>query len=257
MLASLGPSVTALCQQPVNNAKSMQTPSQRLLLVDDDVELAAMLQEFLQLQGFETDVVHSAEAALHQIAQAPPDLAVLDVMLPGMSGFEALQVLRARHDFPVIMLTARGEESERILGLLRGADDYLAKPCSPLELTLRIRTILKRVRPERRADGVPTMLQIGPVRLDTRRREAYLQTQLLNLTAAEMRVLEQLMQHAGEVLSRARLTQLALERPLEAYDRSIDTLISKLRSKLRAAGLSKDCISSVRGQGYVLDFPEH
>ncbi|HRX90284.1 MAG TPA: response regulator, partial [Steroidobacteraceae bacterium] len=120
----------------------MQTPSQRLLLVDDDVELAAMLQEFLQLQGFETDVVHSAEAALHQIAQAPPDLAVLDVMLPGMSGFEALQVLRARHDFPVIMLTARGEESERILGLLRGADDYLAKPCSPLELTLRIRTIL-------------------------------------------------------------------------------------------------------------------
>ncbi|HRX91103.1 MAG TPA: winged helix-turn-helix domain-containing protein [Steroidobacteraceae bacterium] len=101
------------------------------------------------------------------------------------------------------------------------------------------------------------MLQIGPVRLDTRRREAYLQTQLLNLTAAEMRVLEQLMQHAGEVLSRARLTQLALERPLEAYDRSIDTLISKLRSKLRAAGLSKDCISSVRGQGYVLDFPEH
>jgi DNA-binding response OmpR family regulator len=226
----------------------------RILLVDDDVQLAGMLREFLELQGMKVDVVHDAETALHAVDAYAPDLVVLDVMLPGMNGFEALRRLRQRHLLPVIMLTARGEESERILGLMGGADDYLPKPCSPLELALRIRTVLKRVRPAGTAAlPVESVLEVGPIRLDLRRREVTAHTRIVLLTAAEMRVLEQLMRHAGEVLSRAQLTQLALDRPIEAYDRSIDTLVSKLRRKLEAAGVPSGCIGGLRGHGYVLD----
>ena len=233
----------------------MESPAARILLVDDDVALASMLREFLQLQGFTVDVLHDAEAALARLETTGIDLLVLDVMLPGISGFEALKRVRERYDLPVIMLTARGEESERILGLMGGADDYLAKPCSPLELAVRIRTILKRSRSERQPLAADPVIGVGPIRLDTRRREAFAFAQPISLTAAEMRVLEQLLRHPGEVLSRARLTQLALDRPIEAYDRSIDTLVSKLRRKLESAGVPAACIGSVRGQGYVLDPP--
>ncbi len=226
----------------------------RILLVDDDVQLAGMLREFLELQGLQVDILHDAESALAAIDVQAPDLVVLDVMLPGINGFEALRRLRMRHALPVIMLTARGEESERILGLMGGADDYLPKPCSPLELALRIRTVLKRARPAGPVmPPVEQPLEVGPIRLDLRRREALAHERVVPLTAAEMRVLEQLMRHAGEVLSRAQLTQLALDRPIEAYDRSIDTLVSKLRRKLEAAGVPSGCIGSLRGHGYVMD----
>jgi DNA-binding response OmpR family regulator len=230
-----------------------ETPP-RILLVDDDVALARLLAEFLTLQGFGVETLHSGEEALARIAHDPPDLLVLDVMLPGISGFETLRRLRETHDLPVIMLTARGEESERILGLMGGADDYLPKPCSPLELAVRIRTVLKRTRPAGAAGhGAKATLEVGPLRLDLRRREAWAREQRLALTPAELRVLEQLMRRPGEVLSRAELTQLALQRPIEAYDRSIDTLVSKLRRKLEAAGLPHGCIGGLRGHGYVLD----
>lgn len=226
----------------------------RILLVDDDVQLAGMLREFLELQGMRVDILHDAEAALGAVDASAPDLVVLDVMLPGMNGFEALRRLRERHTLPVIMLTARGEESERILGLMGGADDYLPKPCSPLELALRIRTVLKRARPVAAASPpLEQVFEVGPIRLDLRRREATAHARVVPLTAAEMRVLEQLMRHAGEVLSRAQLTQLALDRPIEAYDRSIDTLVSKLRRKLEAEGVPSGCIGGLRGHGYVLD----
>lgn len=232
----------------------MNEAAPRILLVDDDVALARLLAEFLTLQGFRVEVLHSGEEALDRVAGDPPDLIVLDVMLPGASGFETLRRLRERQELPVIMLTARGEESERILGLMGGADDYLPKPCSPLELAVRIRTVLKRARPGRPDDrGTEAVLAVGPLRLDLRRREARAREQRLALTPAEMRVLEQLMRRPGEVLSRADLTQLALERPIEAYDRSIDTLVSKLRRKLEAAGLPLGCIGGLRGHGYVLD----
>lgn len=232
----------------------MNESAARILLVDDDVALARLLGEFLTLQGFGVEVLHSGEEALARLARDPPDLLVLDVMLPGISGFETLRRLRGTHDLPVIMLTARGEEPERILGLMGGADDYLPKPCSPLELAVRIRTVLKRSRPAR-ADGhgARATLEVGPLRLDLRRREAWALEQRLALTPAEMRVLEQLMRRPGEVLSRAELTLLALQRPIEAYDRSIDTLVSKLRRKLEAAGLPHGCIGGLRGHGYVLD----
>lgn len=233
----------------------MTDAAPRVLLVDDDAALAQLLREFLELQGFEVALAHCAEDALDEIGRRPPDLVLLDVMLPGISGFEALRRLREHHDVPVIMLTARGEESERILGLMGGADDYLSKPCSPLELAVRIRTVLKRSRPNppAAAAAVENSVTVGPLTLDLRRREARAHGERVVLTPAELRVLEQLLRHPGEVLSRAQLTQLALDRPIEAYDRSIDTLVSKLRRKLEAAGLPTGCIGGLRGHGYVLD----
>jgi DNA-binding response OmpR family regulator len=224
-----------------------------LLLVDDDRQLASMLQEFLQLQGFRVDVLHEGRAALERVDADPPDLLVLDVMLPGINGFDVLRQLRERHQVPVIMLTARGDESERILGLMGGADDYLPKPCNPLELTARIRAVLKRSMAPASALHEPETLEIGPLILDCKRRSLTANGRPVQLTAGEMRVLEQLMRHPGQVMSRGQLTQLALDRPIEAYDRSIDTLVSKLRRKLAAAGVARDSIRGLRGHGYVLD----
>lgn len=226
----------------------------RLLLVDDDESLSDMLSEFLEMQGFRVQVLHDGESALEEVENGPPDLLILDVMLPGISGFEVLKRLRERHDVPVVMLTARGEESERILGLMGGADDYLPKPFNPLELAARIQAVLKRSlsgEPSARA-AEKEALEFGAVRLDLKRRAVTVFDKPVALTAAEMRVLEQLMRHRGEVLSRGKLTNLALDRPIEAYDRSIDTLVSKLRRKLSAAGIDGQCIRGLRGHGYVL-----
>jgi len=231
----------------------MTEPGPRLLLVDDDAELAAMLRDFLQLQGFTVDVLHDGRSALARIDEDTPDLLVLDVMLPGINGFEVLRQLREHHQLPVIMLTARGAESERILGLLGGADDYLPKPCNPLELTARIQAILKRSMSAVESAPAQELLQVGPLELDCKRRTLSANGQPIELTAGEMRVLEQLMRRPGEVMSRSELTSLALDRPIEAYDRSIDTLISKLRRKLAAAGIDRNCIRSLRGHGYVID----
>jgi len=226
----------------------------RLLIVDDDRALAAMLSEFLQLQGFELDVVHDGEAALQRMGESAADLVVLDVMLPGISGFEVLARLRRTSSVPVVMLTARGEESERIAGLMGGADDYLPKPFNPLELVARIRAVLKRVAGNPAAERAPEhLVEVGALRLDLRRCEVQAHGSPVAVTPAEMRVLEQLMRHKGEVLSRAALTEKALHRAIEPYDRSIDTLVSNLRRKLAAAGLASPCIRGLRGHGYVLD----
>ena len=228
----------------------MESPAShaRLLLVEDDRELARMLSEYLQLQGYRLMTAGSGEAALERLAVEPVDLVVLDIGLPGMDGLETLRLLRLQHAVPVIMLTARGEEQDRIAGLLAGADDYLPKPFNPLELVARIGAVLKR------STGVaPTECTIGNLHLNSRRRELRVRDLPVHLTAAEWRILETLVQRRGEVLARAELTQLALDRPLEAYDRSIDTLISKLRRKLTAGGARGAEIRGLRGHGYVLD----
>ncbi len=229
----------------------MNAPPPNLLLVDDDAALAAMLREFLELQGFTVAIAGDGETALASLTGSPPEMVILDVMLPGIDGFEVLRRLRESHDMPVIMLTARGTEPDRILGLMRGADDYLPKPFNPLELVARIRAVLKRSRHDdtNRAE----VLTAGPVSLDLRRKQLQIHGKVVALTPAEMRILEQLMRHPDEVLTRARLTETALDRPIDVYDRSLDTLISKLRSKLSAAGVSRDCIRGVRGHGYALD----
>lgn len=235
----------------MNSAQTQRPP--HLLIIDDDSVLAQMLQEILQIEGYTVSIAEDGETGLREIAATAPDLLILDVMLPGMDGFAVLRRLRDEHDLPVIMLTARGEEAERIQGLTGGADDYIPKPFNPVELTARINNVLRRTRP---AETPTEDLHAGPLHLDRKRRELRLNDAPVSLTAAELRVIEQLMQRRGEVLSRAHLTELALDRPLEAYDRSIDTLISKLRKKLGTAGLQGNCIRGLRGHGYVLDIDE-
>jgi DNA-binding response OmpR family regulator len=225
--------------------------SSRLLLVDDDRTLAGMLGEYLYLQGFAVEAVTSGEDALAVIANREPDLVVLDLGLPGIDGFETLARLRKDHAVPVIMLTARGEDQDRIAGLLAGADDYLPKPFNPAELAARIHAVLKRSRNTRASD--PPSLGFGNLELNVKRREVRVEGSPVALTATELRILEVLLNRKGEVLTRAELTEAAVGRPLEAYDRSIDTLISKLRRKLGSAGAEGAEIRSLRGHGYVLD----
>ena len=225
--------------------------SSRLLLVDDDRTLAGMLGEYLDLQGFAVEAVTSGEDALAVIANREPDLVVLDLGLPGIDGFETLARLRKDHAVPVIMLTARGEDQDRIAGLLAGADDYLPKPFNPAELAARIHAVLKRSRNTRASD--PPSLGFGNLELNVKRREVRVEGSPVALTATELRILEVLLNRKGEVLTRAELTEAAVGRPLEAYDRSIDTLISKLRRKLGLAGAEGAEIRSLRGHGYVLD----
>ncbi len=228
-------------------------PTPNLLLVDDDRALAAMLVEYLELQGFKVRSVDSGERALASIEHEAPDLVVLDVGLPGMDGLETLRRLRERQALPVIMLTARGEEADRIAGLLAGADDYLPKPFNPLELAARIRAVLKRSGAATSPPADEPTPGFGNLRLHMKRREVRVDDRPVTLTATELRILETLLHRRGEVLSRAELTGIAVGRPLEAYDRSIDTLVSKLRRKLAAAGARGAEIRSLRGHGYVLD----
>lgn len=230
----------------------MVAPAPNLLIVDDDRALAVMLVEYLEIQGFHVTTVGSGEQALAELPRRPADLIVLDVGLPGIDGFETLRRLRLEHAVPVIMLTARGEEQDRIAGLTAGADDYLPKPFNPMELAARVRAVLKRssgssTPPREQSTG------FGNLVLHDKRREVRVDGNLVPLTATELRVLEALLQRQGEVLSRSELTEVAVGRPLEPYDRSIDTLVSKLRRKLALAGARGAEIRSLRGHGYVLD----
>lgn len=229
----------------------------RILLIDDDSELAAMLAQFLRNEGLDTRIAGDGQTAMGQLTEADPDLVILDVMLPGRSGFDLLRDIRARSPrLPVIMLTARGEPIDRILGLELGADDYLPKPFDPRELLARIRAILRRaaatptdVTGKAEADAV---LQYGALRLETRRRRVTLDGQTLELTAAEFKVLQCLLESAGQPVERQQLTEQALGRKLTLYDRAIDTHVSNLRRKmerLRGTGIE---IRAVRGTGYEL-----
>ena len=163
----------------------MTDPEAHILLVDDDRQLASMLREFLELQGFKVDVLHDGQTALDRLKELRPDLMVLDVMLPGPNGFEILRQLREHHQLPVIMLTARGEESERILGLMGGADDYLPKPCNPLELTARIRAVLKRSMQQAPTRVEDPILRVGTLELDCSRRSLSADGQAVQVTAGE------------------------------------------------------------------------
>ena len=229
----------------------------RLLLVDDDPELCAMLSEYLSHEGYQVASVHSAQAALEVLQASPPDLIVLDIMMPGMSGLELLQQLRPRLDVPVLMLTGRGEAIDRILGLEMGADDYLSKPCHPRELSARIKAILRRCaggngeRTEEAGAFPRRVLQADNLVLDPGQREATYEHEPLHLTSAEFNVLAYLMQHAGQVLSKEDLTRWVLHRELTAYDRAIDVHVSRVRQKLAAvAPDGAERIKTVRGQGY-------
>ena len=228
---------------------SMRPP--RVLLVDDDRELCQMLSEYLSAEHFEVRSVHDGGDALAALQADNFEIVILDVMLPSVGGFDVMRKLGASYSTPILMLTARGDDVDRIVGLELGADDYLSKPFNPRELVARIRAILRRSsnRPPR---SVPDELTVGPIVLNTGTRQVHVAAKPVALTGAEFRVLELLMRAAGQVISRDSMTEQALGRKLAAYDRSIDTHISNLRRKLDLESGKNPEIKNVRGSGYTL-----
>src|SRR5580693_18455 len=224
----------------------------RVLLVDDDRELCQMLSEYLSAEHFEVQSVHDGSDALAELAASDFDILILDVMLPSVSGFDVLRKLGATHDTPILMLTARGDDVDRIVGLELGADDYLSKPFNPRELVARIRAILRRASTRSARGSVPDELNVGPITLNSGTRQVHVAEKPVALTGAEFRVLELLMRSAGQVISRDSMTEQALGRKLAAYDRSIDTHISNLRRKLELEAGKNPEIKNVRGSGYTL-----
>ena len=216
-----------------------------ILLVDDDAELCSLLGEFLKREGFAVECEHEGHRGLEKALQPGVDLVVLDVMLPGIDGFEILRRLRPQSKVPVIMLTARGEDVDRIIGLELGADDYLPKPFNPRELAARMRAILRRYEPRPAAPS--GRLEINGVALDTGTREVLAHGKQVELTTFEFDILELLMRSAGRVLSRDTLMENFYNRKATAFDRSIDMHISHLRKKLEAGDT---LIKTIRGVGY-------
>ncbi|MBS0431950.1 MAG: response regulator transcription factor [Proteobacteria bacterium] len=220
-----------------------------ILIADDDRELCELLAAYLRREGLEVDYVHDAASVLARLSDAGlrPDLLILDIGMPGRDGLDALRELRLKHRLPVIMLSARGEPVDRVIGLELGADDYLAKPCLPRELLARVRAQLRRHTLVSAGD-----LQVGELRLTPGERRAFVGGRELPLTGAEFGLLFSLAQRAGEVVDKAALSRTALGRELERFDRSIDVHVSRLRQKLKQAGAELPRIESVRGAGYVL-----
>lgn len=224
----------------------------QLLLIDDDTDLCELLAEYLSNEGFQLAMAHDAEQAAALLQQQSFDLMVLDIMMPGRSGLEFLQSIRPANTTPVIMLTGRGDEIDRILGLEMGADDYLAKPCNPRELLARVRAVLRRVVPTATSHVAESVLQLADLQLDAGRREAALAGNPLELTSAEFNVLQLLMKQAGQVVSKADLTEKVLHRKLTAYDRAIDVHVSRVRQKLARIDSQREFIKTIRGEGYQL-----
>ncbi len=219
----------------------------RVLIVDDDVELCRLLAERLGREGFEIEAVHNGVRALERALSKEHALVVLDLMLPGMGGLDVLRGLRAESPVPVLILTARGEDVERILGLEIGADDYLTKPFNPRELIARIRAILRRTSQVAASAGP---LIVGDLRLDPAAREVWLKDASLDLTSVEFTLLEALLRDAGHVLTREHLTETVLGRKLGPFDRVIDVHVSNVRKKLGPAQ-GGERIKAVRGSGYL------
>ncbi len=226
-----------------------------VLLVDDDRELCRMLSEYLGPEGFRISAVHDGDEALYALDRHHFDLIVLDVMLPRLGGLDVLRLLRQKHTVPVLMLTARGEDIDRVVGLELGADDYLPKPFNPRELVARMRAILRRSLLLEPQPGRRDRIDVGPLSLMFSSRTASARGQTVALTGAEFRVLEVLMQQPGVVVSREQLTRQVLGRRLTPFDRSIDTHISNIRRKL-AAVADEVSIVNVRRTGYVLTVTE-
>jgi len=215
----------------------------RLLLVDDDAELSALIQEFLEREGFLVDCALDGQSGLEKAQQGGHDLVILDVMLPGLDGFQILKRLRLGSHVPVLMLTARGEDVDRIVGLELGADDYLPKPFNPRELAARIKAILRRT--EARASR--GRIEVNGVALDPGTRAVTRDGKPVEVTTLEFDILEQLMRNAGHVVSRDGLMESLYNRKATPFDRSIDMHVSHLRKKLEGAS---PLIKTIRGAGY-------
>jgi two-component system OmpR family response regulator len=230
-----------------------QTPStRRILLVDDDVPLCELLQEYLGQENLEVDLIHRGDQVLAAAESVHYDLMVLDVMLPGLSGTEVLKQIRATSTLPVLMLTARGDDIDRIIGLEMGADDYLPKPCNPRELLARIRAILRRAHAQEDAGQDSQPLQLDDLELEPATRTLKSAGIPIELTSTEFTLLQILMHSAGRIVSKERLSEDGLGRVLGRYDRSIDMHLSNIRRKLGPDAEGDSRIETVRGIGYLI-----
>ncbi len=248
----------------------------RILLIDDDIELCKLLSDYLSSEGFIVDSVHDGVAALEKIRQQNElinsqsgaaqstehyALLILDVMMPVKNGFETLADIRKFSLVPVIMLTAKGEKVDRIVGLEMGADDYVAKPCDPRELVARMRAILRRAQASAQssdtADAMTSEMTINQVKLDIANRQVYLKDSEIECTATEFEILVLLLKQAGKLVSKNQISEQCLGKRLQTFDRSIDMHISNLRKKLDDYAPGKARIKTVRGNGYqYLVWPE-
>lgn len=222
----------------------------RILIIDDDEELTELVSEYLSAEGFETEAVHSGNEGLAKAKNGDYDLAVLDVMLPGMNGFEVLRTLRETSNLPVLMLTARGEDNDRIVGLEIGADDYLPKPFNPRELLARMRAILRRVEGSIH-DDLPERIDVDDVELVTAARSVAVSGKPVQLTSLEFDLLAALLNDAGKTVRKEDLSERVLERKLSPYDRSLDMHISNLRKKLGMRSDGTERIKTIRSAGYI------
>jgi len=221
-----------------------------ILIADDDTELCELLREYLGMEGFEVRLAFDGEQALAESRRPGLDAMVLDIMMPRMNGIDVLRNLRKESELPVIMLTARGDDIDRIIGLELGADDYLAKPANPRELLARIRAILRRSN----IQSTVATLEVGDLVLNQARRGLHRDNLLIDLTSTEFRSLQLLLQHSGEVVEKKDLYLAALGREPVAYDRSIDMHVSNLRRKLGLAMDGTERIETIRGIGYQYRF---
>lgn len=228
-------------------AGNMDPVSGRILLIEDDSRLAEMVQSYLGEAGFRVTVAATGGDGIAHHRREPFDALVLDLMLPDMDGFEVCRRIRAGAETPILMLTARGDPIDRVVGLELGADDYLPKPFEPRELLARLRVILRRARGEKR----PDIAHFGRLEIDMGARQVRLDGRECPLTGAQFDLLQVLAQHAGRVLSRNAIMDIMRNAPIEAFDRSIDVHISRIRAAIEDDPKSPRRVLTVRGAGYV------
>jgi len=242
---------------PVAEYKS-ESVAGRILVVDDDAELCKLVSRFLGAEGYSVQTVQASGLGVERALSDTYDLVVLDVMLPDMDGFEALRQIRTKSTTPVLMLTARGDDPDRILGLEMGADDYLSKPFITRELLARIRAILRRTSSAKTNVGFSgaASIQIGDMELNPGARTVRCGSVTLNLTTVEFDLLERLLRSAGSVVGREELTKDVLGREFSPYDRSIDTHVWSLRKKVGNAPNGTERIKGIRGVGYLYALPD-
>jgi len=230
-------------------------PAAQVLLVDDDAELVAMLKDYLERDGFAVDTAPDGDAGTAAALSGAYGLVVLDVMMPKVSGIDALRAIRARSQVPVLMLTAKGDDADRIAGLELGADDYVPKPCTPRELAARVRAILRRSQSHETPDDPAKPIVVGDLTVWPAQRRAERAGRALVLTSTEFNLLETLARHAGRPVSKQALSEQALGRKLARFDRSIDVHLSSIRQKLGTLPDGRSPIQTVVRQGYQLVVP--
>jgi two-component system response regulator CpxR len=231
------------------------TAVDKILIIDDDAELCSLVSEYLQSEGFQVESCFDGERGLRRAGMGEHILVVLDVMLPGLNGLDVLRRLRSTSRIPVILLTARGEDVDRIVGLEIGADDYLPKPFNPRELVARIRAVLRRTQTGKPAPKESEILRVGDIELDPATRTVRQAGSPVELTSVEFNLLEVLLREAGRVVTRERLVYAVLSRKFTPFDRSIDMHVSKVRKKLGDTEGETEHIKTVRGVGYIFARP--